>query len=89
LQLFYTLISTDPESPWSFGWFVGETEMGTRQLMISGATQGVMASLYVWPDEGIVASAIVNSWTKEARKGELIFAGLERIMSAYLADQTN
>jgi hypothetical protein len=36
-----------------------------------------------------VASAIVNSWTKEARKGELIFAGLERIMSAYLADQTN
>ena len=89
LAQFYTVISTDPESPWSYGWFVGETDMGTRQIRISGATQGVMASLYVWPDEGIVGAAIVNSWTRDARDGELIFAGLERIMSAYLAERTN
>jgi CubicO group peptidase (beta-lactamase class C family) len=89
LNLFYTLISADPESPWSFGWFVGENDSGTRQIRISGATQGVMASLYVWPDEGIVGAAIVNSWTREARDGELVFAGLERIMSAYLEEQTN
>ncbi|MBT8402301.1 MAG: beta-lactamase family protein [Gemmatimonadetes bacterium] len=85
LELFYTLISADPGSPWSYGWFVGETDRGTRQLRISGATQGVMASLYVWPAEGLVGAAIVNSWTREARDGELVFAGLERIMSAYLA----
>lgn len=89
LNLFYTVISADPESPWSFGWFVGENDSGTRQIRISGATQGVMASLYVWPDEGIVGAAIVNSWTREARDGELVFAGLERIMSAYLEEQTN
>jgi len=88
LALFYTMISADPESPWSFGWFVGETDLGTRQIRISGATQGVMASLYVWPDEGIVGAAIVNSWTRKARDGELIFAGLERVMSVYLEERT-
>lgn len=87
LDLFYTPISTDPESPWSFGWFVGETDWGTRRLRISGATQGVMASLYVLPEDGIVAAAIVNSWTREAREGELVFAGVERIISAYIADR--
>ncbi len=86
LELFYTPISANPESPWSFGWFVGETDWGTRRLRMSGATQGVMASLYVLPDDGIVAAAIVNSWTREAREGELVFAGVERIISAYLAD---
>jgi CubicO group peptidase (beta-lactamase class C family) len=85
LALFFETVSADPESPWSFGWFVGETERGTRQLRLSGATQGVMASLYVWPEEGLVGSAIVNSWTREAREGELIFAGLERIMRAAVA----
>jgi CubicO group peptidase (beta-lactamase class C family) len=87
LELFYSLISSDPESPWSFGWFVGQTDSGTRQLRISGATQGVMASLYVLPDDGIVAAAIVNSWTRDAREGELVFAGVERIISAYLEDR--
>ena len=82
LELFFRPISADPKSPWSYGWFVGETERGGRQLMISGATQGVMASLYVWPDDGIVGSAIVNSWTREARDGELVFAGLQRILEA-------
>lgn len=85
LEHFYTEISSDPESPWSFGWFVGETEAGTPQLRISGATQGVMASLYVLPNEGIVTAALVNSWTREARDGELVFAGVERIFSAYIA----
>lgn len=84
LDRFYTLISTEPKSPWSFGWFVGQTEKGTRRLRISGATQGVMASVYVMPDEGVVASAIVNSWTRNARDGELIFEGVERIINAYL-----
>ncbi len=87
LDLFFETVSVDPESPWSFGWFVGETERRTPQLLISGGTQGVMASLYVWPEEGLVGSAIVNSWTREAREGELIFAGLERIMQAALADR--
>ncbi len=87
LALFYMPISADPESPWSFGWFVGQTDWGTRRLRISGATQGVMASLYVLPDEGVVAAAIVNSWTREARDGELVFDGVERIISAYLADR--
>ncbi len=87
LDRFYTLISTEPESPWSFGWFVGQTDTGTRRLRISGATQGVMASLYVLPDEGVVASAIVNSWTRNARDGELIFEGVERIIKAYLEER--
>ncbi len=87
LELFYTPISSDPESSWSFGWLVGETDWGTRRLRVSGGTQGVMSSLYVLPDDGIVAAAIVNSWTREAREGELVFAGVERIISAYLADR--
>ncbi len=87
LGLFYKPISADPESPWGFGWLVGQTVWGTRRLRSSGGTQGVMASLYVLPEEGIVAAAIVNSWTREAREGELVFAGVERIVSAYIADR--
>ncbi len=86
LALFSSPISPDPESPWSFGWFVGQTD-GMRRLRISGATQGVMASLYVFPDEGIVAAAIVNSWSRHARDGELIFEGVERIVTTYLEER--
>lgn len=87
LELFYAPISSDPESSWSFGWLVGQTDWGTRRLRVSGGTQGVMASLYVLPEDGIVAAAIVNSWAREAREGELVFAGVERIISAYLAER--
>ena len=71
-------------SSWSYGWILDEDAAGRRRLSISGATIGVMASLRVYPADGVVAATIVNCWCRDAIDGELIFALPDALVHRYL-----
>ena len=73
------------DSSWSYGWILGEDAAGRPRMAISGATIGVMASLRVYPVDGVVAAAIVNCWCRDPREAELIFAVPDRLVDRYLA----
>lgn len=73
------------DSSWRYGWILGEDAAGRPRMAISGATIGVMASLRVYPVDGVVAAAIVNCWCRDPREAELIFAVPDRLVDRYLA----
>lgn len=63
---------------------VDQDSHGRKRLLISGATIGVMGSLFILPEQQVVVAALVNCWCVDAKKAELIFGGPEAMVEAYL-----
>lgn len=80
-----TSVIGDPEmSPWTAGWITGSDEWGRRTVHITGATPGVQAALYVYPDDGVVFAMLANSWGKGSAGGALVTTAPQRVVDSYL-----
>ncbi|NNF66131.1 MAG: beta-lactamase family protein [Gammaproteobacteria bacterium] len=72
-------------SPWSLGWIHGKDAQGRRTIYITGATPGVQAALYVYPEQRIVFAALANSWGKNSAGADLVIGAPQRIVNEYLS----
>lgn len=78
--------ATDPTlSPWTLGWIDGKDPQGRRTIHITGATPGVQAALYVYPDESLVFAMLANCWGKGSAGGDLVIGAPQRLVDAYLS----
>lgn len=80
---------TADSSPWSLGWIHGEDSQGRRTVYITGATPGVQAALYVYPEEKIVFAALANSWGRNSAGAELVIGAPQRVVDEYLKLRSN
>lgn len=71
-------------SPWSLGWILGEDDRGRRTIHITGATPGVQAALYVYPDHDLVFAMLANCWGRNSAGGDLVIGAPQRLVDAYL-----
>ncbi len=72
-------------SPWSLGWIHSQDADGRRVVSISGATPGVQAALYVYPEDELVFVALANCWCRNSAGADLVIGTPQRIASAYLS----
>lgn len=74
LSFFHQKADKDGQSPWSYGWFVFQTEEGALQLNMTGAFAGTQAGLYIYPESQTVVVALSNCWGKGSNSGDLVMA---------------
>ena len=79
------LVEGDPASPWSLGWFARTDEAGRARLSMSGASVGIQAGLYVYPEHDLVLAVLVNAWGRGAAGGEIVIDAPIRLVEDYLA----
>lgn len=78
--------AADPAlSSWTLGWIDGKDPQGRRTIHITGATPGVQAALYVYPDEALVFAMLANCWGKGSAGGDLVVGAPQRLVDAYLS----
>lgn len=68
------------------GWILGEDSAGRRTVSITGATPGVQAALYVYPDHDLVFVALANCWGRDSADADLVIGAPQRIVDAYLTE---
>lgn len=71
--------------PWSAGWIVGADESGRRTVHITGATPGVQASLYIYPDDNLVFAMLANCWGQDSANGALVIDAPKAVVAKLLA----
>lgn len=78
--------ATRDQSSWSLGWIHSTDEDGRRVISISGATPGVQAALYAYPDDDLVFVALANCWCKNSAGADLVIGAPQRIVGSFLSD---
>lgn len=71
-------------SRWSLGWIHGADGDDRSTIYITGATPGVQAALYVYPDHDIVFAALANCWCKNSAGAELVIGAPQAVVARYL-----
>ncbi|MBY6204978.1 serine hydrolase domain-containing protein [Halomonas denitrificans] len=85
LKGYWTSRAVPERSRWSLGWILGEDDAGRRTVSITGATPGVQAALYVYPDHELVFVALANCWGRDSADADLVIGAPQRIVDRYLA----
>ncbi len=80
-KLIFAAIQPD-KSRWSSGFITTEGEHG--EIYITGATPGVQASLYIYPQHDIVFAMLANSWGKGSAGGKLVIDAPKKVVEMYL-----
>lgn len=63
LNRLYTTQADGPaESPWSFGWFVGDDAVEGPSLRMTGGNPGRQAALAVFRQHDLVVAIVANAW---------------------------
>ena len=52
-----------------YGWLVGHDRAGRRFLHATGASEAYQAGVTIFPDQGLVISALTNTWGLNSRDG--------------------
>lgn len=86
LRQWWTSRAAPDVSRWSLGWILGEDSAGRRTVSITGATPGVQAALYVYPDHDLVFVALANCWGRDSADADLVIGAPQRIVDAYLTE---